>query len=197
MHVLSVLIIGTGLTISACQSETKSHSQAQARKVENAAHQSTPMRPSSTASVTFQAALSQVLEKYIQMQRALSEDELGKGKEAFSGLHAIMHMMPVQELDSATLSHWHSHEVRIMAVLHDMASSETMEEFRLQFAVFTPVLSEAIETFGIQGNIPYLFHCPMANANKGAYWIQTDRQPANPYMGKAMPECGQLVGSDS
>ena len=38
----------------------------------------------------------------------------------------------------------------------------------------------------------YRFFCPMAFNNKGAYWLQADKQTQNPYFGSVMPKCGEL-----
>jgi len=36
----------------------------------------------------------------------------------------------------------------------------------------------------------YYQHCPMANNNKGAYWLSSNEEIRNPYMGEAMLKCG-------
>ena len=39
----------------------------------------------------------------------------------------------------------------------------------------------------------YKNHCPMFNENKGAIWISEVKEIRNPYYGKAMLECGEIV----
>jgi len=36
----------------------------------------------------------------------------------------------------------------------------------------------------------YYQHCPMANNNQGAYWLSSNQEIQNPYMGEAMLKCG-------
>ncbi|WP_316815753.1 DUF3347 domain-containing protein [Pedobacter nyackensis] len=38
----------------------------------------------------------------------------------------------------------------------------------------------------------YVDHCPMYNNNKGAIWLSEMKEIKNPYLGKAMPNCGNV-----
>ncbi|MDR9373906.1 MAG: efflux RND transporter periplasmic adaptor subunit, partial [Schleiferiaceae bacterium] len=38
----------------------------------------------------------------------------------------------------------------------------------------------------------YLQFCPMANQNKGAYWLSRKVEVKNPYYGAAMLTCGEV-----
>lgn len=109
-------------------------------------------------------------------------------------MHARLHMMPKEGLNPSTKAYWDSTDARIMAVLHPMASAETIEATRAHFMDFSQFMVDAVEKFGIAGVGPvYQFHYPMARNNKGADWLQKDSSPANPYFGKTMPTCGALV----
>lgn len=135
-----------------------------------------------------------MFEGYTRIQAALAEDDLEKAKVAFSSMHAVLHMMPKEGLDSSTKADWDSTDAQIMAVLPPMASAGTLEAVRIHFMDFSQILAEAIEKFGIVGESPiYQFHCPMAKDNKGADWLQKDSGLANPYFGKSMLTCGELV----
>jgi hypothetical protein len=39
----------------------------------------------------------------------------------------------------------------------------------------------------------FIVHCPMAFADKGAQWVQSDGKIANPYFGAKMLRCGNKV----
>ena len=39
----------------------------------------------------------------------------------------------------------------------------------------------------------YVQKCPMANSNKGAIWISTEKEIKNPYYGDAMLTCGSVI----
>ncbi len=38
----------------------------------------------------------------------------------------------------------------------------------------------------------YVDYCPMANKNKGAYWLSQIKEIQNPYQGQKMPRCGEI-----
>jgi hypothetical protein len=42
-----------------------------------------------------------------------------------------------------------------------------------------------------------LIHCPMAFANKGALWVQSEGKIANPYHGSEMLRCGNKLAWDA
>ena len=42
------------------------------------------------------------------------------------------------------------------------------------------------------GQVVYNQYCPMADDNKGAYWLSNDKNVLNPYFGSAMLACGSV-----
>ena len=53
-------------------------------------------------------------------------------------------------------------------------------------------LFEIAKTLKINTEPVYLQFCPMANNDKGAYWLSKDRRVKNPYFGKSMLTCGSV-----
>lgn len=66
------------------------------------------------------------------------------------------------------------------------AESEDLEGMRAGFAA---VSDAVIENYEVPEGYTVL-HCPMAEAEGGAEWIQARGDVRNPYMGSAMLECG-------
>ena len=54
-----------------------------------------------------------------------------------------------------------------------------------------PHLSSALQLYGVGIKAYYQF-CPMADNNKGAYWLSKEETILNPYFGKAMHSCGEI-----
>ena len=186
------LITGIAAILVACKEKPAPKAQAQADAPEPT--KEVPLKPSLAVPDTFKAALGKVFEGYSQIQVALAQDDLPKAKEAFSSMHAVLHMMPKEGLKSLAKAEWESTDARIMDILHPMASADSLGAAREHFGDFTVVLSETIEKFGIAGESSvYYFHCPMAKENKGADWLQKDSVLANPYYGSTMLKCGELV----
>ena len=192
--IIPILIGGTALWLAACGEKPDS-----GEKTESAApasDASAPARPDPAFAVpdTFKAALGKVFEGYVGMQGALAQDDLTQAKEAFNSMHAVLHMMPTDSLDPAAKAYWDSADARIMEALHPISSTEALDSARVHFAEFSAVMADLIAKFGIAGDHPiYQFHCPMARENQGSDWLQKDKEAANPYFGKSMLKCGNIV----
>ena len=50
---------------------------------------------------------------------------------------------------------------------------------------------ESIKMFGLENTTAYFQYCPMANNDKGAYWLSSKKDILNPYFGDAMLTCGE------
>lgn len=190
MKIIHTLVAATVILVAACKKDVKPKAKAAPPE----AKKDLDLSPAFAAPDAFKSALVKVFAGYTSIQSALAQDDLAAAKEAFSSMHAVLHMMPKEGLDSAANAYWDSTDVRIMAILHPMASADSLGTARVHFMDFSLVLSDAIEKFGVAGAGPvYRFHCPMARGNKGADWLQKDSLPANPYYGKSMLKCGELV----
>lgn len=42
------------------------------------------------------------------------------------------------------------------------------------------------------GQVLYLEFCPMADDNKGSFWLSYDKEIANPFFGQSMLTCGEV-----
>jgi hypothetical protein len=104
---------------------------------------------------------------YVEAADALAFDDYAKAKMALSNL--------VKEA---------SGELRQRA--EAAASAPNIGVMRAQFRVLSQLVSKMELPPG-----HCLVLCPMFE--KGAYWVQKNRIPVNPYMGQAMLSCGDIV----
>lgn len=193
MKAIYILIAGATLNFYACNKKADPEIQSKAPEPQQAA--ATSPKPRFQVPDTFKVALGKVFEGYAGIQSALAQDDLAKSKEAFSTMHAMLHMMPKEGLDSSAMADWDSTDVKIMSVLHPMATSTTLDTARSHFIDFSRILIETIGKYGIALDHPvYRFHCPMAKNNQGADWLQGDSILLNPYFGKSMQKCGSFSG---
>lgn len=144
----------------------------------------------SAAPNPFQLGLGKVYAGYLNLQRALANDDLQKARIASDSLVGALKGIHSTGLEKAAKSHWDSSATRMLKVLHPMTAAKNIDTLRSRFGDLAPLVVEAIEKFGMKPAAPaYLFHCPMAKAD----WLQKDKVIANPFYGKSMPECGELV----
>jgi Cu(I)/Ag(I) efflux system membrane fusion protein len=72
-----------------------------------------------------------------------------------------------------------------------ISNTSNIKEQRNHFKDLSSNLANALEVFGINEKVYHQF-CPMADANKGAYWLSTEENVINPYFGDAMLTCGEV-----
>ena len=77
--------------------------------------------------------------------------------------------------------------------LDKVLKGKNIDEKRIGFRDLSNNMTASIESFGIKSDKTlYLEYCPMADDNKGAYWISSNKEIQNPYFGQQMPKCGEV-----
>jgi Cu(I)/Ag(I) efflux system membrane fusion protein len=72
-----------------------------------------------------------------------------------------------------------------------ISTSKNISTQRLSFAEFSDALYASVKAFGLHHGRIYYQYCPMANGDKGAYWISNMEEIENPYFGDEMLKCGE------
>ncbi len=72
-----------------------------------------------------------------------------------------------------------------------IAKSSDIDAQRAQLGTLTAAVYAAAKTMK-SGTPVYYDFCPMANDNKGGYWLSEKKEIANPYFGDAMLKCGKV-----
>jgi hypothetical protein len=72
-----------------------------------------------------------------------------------------------------------------------IAKSSGIDAQRAQLGALTAGVYAAAKMAKSSNPVYYDF-CPMANGNKGGYWLSEKKEIANPYFGDAMLKCGKV-----
>jgi len=87
------------------------------------------------------------------------------------------------------------HLAKSIAMLDAIGTNDKLENQRDHFVV----LNENIVPIAMHLNKPqntmYVQKCPMANNNKGAIWLSSDKNIKNPYYGDVMLTCGSVINT--
>lgn len=73
-----------------------------------------------------------------------------------------------------------------------IASSSDLKEQRKAFSALSNEMATLVKDGKLSTGMLYLEYCPMANGNKGAYWLSNEKQIKNPYFGDMMLTCGSV-----
>ncbi len=142
----------------------------------------------------FKELWSAVMKHYLDLQKSLvNADVEGAGKAA----KRMLELLPPQKgsgLPRVPESYWKGRQAAISKALDLISKAASIDEQRKAFIDLSREIARAAKAFG-GGEQLYLFFCPMANQDQGAYWINDLEKVANPYFGKMMLNCGSVVGS--
>ena len=143
-------------------------------------------------STIFQNQLEEVYDTYIKLKDELVKDNANNAIIASKEILENLSKVDMKQLtDKTAHNHWMSIEKEIKASANSISNSSDIEVQRGHFKHLSSHLMSAVKLFGINKKI-FVKFCPMADNNKGAYWLSTEKKVINPYYGEAMITCGDV-----
>lgn len=141
----------------------------------------------------FQNQLKVVFDDYINLKDVLITDDSKKIVEKAKGVLIGLKQVDMKLLaDTKTgMQKWMTLEKEMKSYANSIADIAEIKEQRIHFKNLSKYLTEAVKYFGINEKI-YRQFCPMADTNKGAYWLSKEENVVNPYFGGAMLTCGNV-----
>lgn len=146
----------------------------------------------SNATLSSTGSLNDVLSAYLQIKNALTDDN---ANEAANGGNAFV--AAIGKLDNSSMT---AEQKKVFDETADDAkemaehigkSADKIAHQREHFEMLSNDVYDMVKAF--KTNKPlYKDFCPMYNNGKGANWISETKDIKNPYLGKEMPECGEV-----
>ncbi len=141
----------------------------------------------------FRHQLGKVVKGYLAMHKALAADQADRTiQEAKSTLDAVA-AVDMALVSGQKHTDWMKHEAELKRILSGTGETKEIEDIRKDFAVLSELIISTLNQFKASSPTLYRFKCSMAFNNRGATWLQADEEPANPYFGKMMLRCGDVV----
>ena len=143
-------------------------------------------------SADFQNQLKMVFNDYVILKDALVKDDSDISKKAANDMLISLGKIDMDLLtDKNAFNHWMSIAKGIEVSANSIAGTTQIKEHRNHFKGLSAQLTLAVQLFGIDQKVFKQF-CPMADNNKGAYWLSLENEIRNPYFGAAMHKCGSV-----
>ncbi len=143
-------------------------------------------------SVDFQNQLSVVFNDYINLKNALVKDDSKSVVIEAKKLLTNLNQVDMKLLKSNNVhNHWMQLEKELKSSVNSVSTTTDIKAQRNHFKHLSSHLTNAIQLFGVNEKVYNLF-CPMADNNKGAYWLSKEEKVINPYFGEAMLKCGEV-----
>lgn len=140
----------------------------------------------------FQQQLKKVVDSYIFLKNALVKDEANTVTSEAKKL-----LTKLSQVDMKLLSNQEAHNKwmplykEIQTSANFISKTTALTKQRSHFKNLSFHIIHAVELFGVNEKV-YLQFCPMANQNKGAYWLSKEETVFNPYYGDSMLTCGEV-----
>ncbi|MEX6625521.1 efflux RND transporter periplasmic adaptor subunit [Tenacibaculum salmonis] len=143
-------------------------------------------------STKFQEQLKMVVNSYLKLKDALVNDDAKNVIIASKNILDNLENVDMKLLkNNNTHLKWMSFLKKIKSTVHAISNETAIKEQRNQFKNLSLVFINTVETFGINEKM-YRQFCPMADNNKGGYWLSKDEKVKNPYFGNKMLKCGSV-----
>ena len=140
----------------------------------------------------FQQQLNSVYNEYINLKDALvKEDSKSTSTSASTLLNNLTQVDMKLLSDNKAHNHWMSLEGEIKSSATSISKTSDIKSQRDHFKHLSSHLINAVQLFGVNEKV-YLEFCPMADNNKGAFWLSKEEKVINPYFGDAMLTCGEV-----
>ena len=188
-----------GMDMGGDESEKSSNTEMSAEEMKNMNNSKlendldhTKMEKRIAVSTAFKNQLKKVFEQYIFLKDAFANDDNNSAQKTAKELLSAMAKMDMKLLtDNEAHNHWMLINKEINASATSISKTSDIAVQRDHFKHLSAHLIKAVKLFGIDRTV-YEEFCPMADDNKGAYWLSLSKEIKNPYFGKAMIDCGEI-----
>lgn len=140
----------------------------------------------------FQNQLKTVFNSYLNLKDALVKDDV---KSVITASKDVLENLDKIDMKLVKDDEAHTHFMTLKKEIKNptmlISKTSNIKEQRNYFKDVSSNLTSIVEVFGINEKV-YLQFCPMADSNKGAYWLSKEENVINPYYGEAMLTCGEV-----
>ncbi len=154
-------------------------------------------RADNTAAISRAAknALKPVYEDYLMLKDALSEDNVENAQKAAVSMNENLASVDMDSFTGDSHDAWMKFSNELNENLQHSPHFSSLEEIREAFRLLSVTMVKMSESFKPFSETLYIQHCPMADNNKGADWLSTEKEIRNPYFGESMLSCGEVTGA--
>lgn len=121
--------------------------------------------------------LNAVYQHYVHLTTALINSDVAEAKSAANAIEA-----GAKDLQAGNA---------IASSAAKITSASSIEEQRDAYVKLSSEMVEQVKQAGVENGEVFVQFCPMANNDKGATWLSSNKEIRNPYMGEKMLKCGE------
>lgn len=136
--------------------------------------------------------IANVVSAYLQLKNALTNDDSKDAATAANNMSESLKGVDVNNLSPEEKKIYQdvADDLKEHAE-HIAGSSDKIAHQREHFETMSKDLYDLVKV-SKQGRTLYKDFCPMYNNEKGGMWLSETKDIKNPYLGKKMPDCGEM-----
>lgn len=134
------------------------------------------------------AAVNQVIQAYLGVEKALVNDDSRMANKQASALTNSLNQVVATRLDAAKKVTWTKYSEKLLYNSKHISESKSIDHQREHFASLSDDLYALLQSFKSHPTL-YRQYCPM----KKQYWLNASPEIQNPYYGKQMLDCGKVT----
>jgi Cu(I)/Ag(I) efflux system membrane fusion protein len=139
----------------------------------------------------FKKQLQEVYNSYKGMKNAFVASDADEVRTEAQDVKSGLQSVDMELLQGDSHMKWMSFLDIMNSEISLIINTRDISAQRLAFAEFNNAFYNTLETFGLDHGTIYYQYCPMANGDKGAYWLSEIEEIRNPYFGDEMLSCGE------
>lgn len=143
----------------------------------------------------FKTQLKQVIDMYLEMKDALVTSKDVDTKKFAQEIEKALGKVDMKLLKGESHMYWMDKMKSINSANQLIIAAKNIDAQRGSFDELSVALISASQAFGMSDENLYVQYCPMADNNKGAYWLSKQSIIRNPYFGDQMLTCGEVKDS--
>jgi len=141
----------------------------------------------------FRRQIGRVLDHYLSVAVALAQDNDERAGTSAVQLQKALGGVDMKLLAGEAHMLWMKHLKSLQPAVDQLLKANDIKARRKAFALLSEAVAETAAAFGGEAKPLFQLRCPMAFDNRGATWLQTDKDVRNPYFGQQMLKCGEVV----
>ncbi len=141
----------------------------------------------------FKEQLNEPVKEYLKMKDAFFVSDTKEVDKYAKSMKSALEKVDMKLLEGNEHMAWMDLLKVINFSIDRVLKGNNIDDKRVGFRKLSDNMATVLDKFGVKSDKTlYLEFCPMADNERGAYWISTQKEIKNPYFGEQMPTCGEV-----
>ncbi len=138
-------------------------------------------------------ALQPLYTAYLGWKEALANDDFKDAQKFATKMKSASGKIEMSLFSGDAHNSWMDYKEKLSKNLQHVQHFDEIEQLRKSFQAISATMIEMTTEFKPLKETIYVQHCPMADNDKGADWLSTEKEIKNPYFGSSMLTCGEVT----